>query len=174
MADLSLTHPAGSALTIHTHVPWPLDADMRDGWFDGLPYFLSDMAPAGFLGRNFAYTYGGELDLDENPANWSDDDIVSVLSTLGTDQPGNLILGDKAYGRYLETRRDAEQRIIAETKLEQVYPALADRAMSHGVSGSSMPGVSPHTLRWRSGRLLKMTRALVRRFSKPVRKIMAS
>ncbi|MBX3630975.1 MAG: hypothetical protein KF908_13940 [Nitrosomonas sp.] len=80
MADLSLTHPAGSALTTHTHVPWPLDVDMQDGWFDGLPYFLSDMAPT-VLGRNFAYTYGRELSLDENPANWSDDDIVSVLST---------------------------------------------------------------------------------------------
>ncbi len=80
------------------HFDWPLDkGQMSDGWFEGLPYPLYDMRPQGFLGRNFAHLYGQQLQVTENLYDWSDDDIVHVLATLGHDQSGDLILGEQAH-----------------------------------------------------------------------------
>ena len=37
------------------------------------------------------------LSMSANPEEWSDDDIVFVLSHAGSDVSGNLLLGDDAY-----------------------------------------------------------------------------
>jgi hypothetical protein len=34
---LHLAYPTGTVLALDGSWEWPLDADMRDGWFDGLP-----------------------------------------------------------------------------------------------------------------------------------------
>src|ERR1035437_679021 len=57
VGHLDLTYPEGSALAFTEPFPWPFAGDMRDGWFDGLPYPLVDIRPQGFLGRNFAHTH---------------------------------------------------------------------------------------------------------------------
>lgn len=81
---------------------------MSDGWFDGLPYPLLDMRPQGFLGRNFAHLYWQSLEVTESLNDWSDEDVAYVLATRGHDQSGDLILGERAYQRYLDARRDWE------------------------------------------------------------------
>ncbi len=63
IGQLTLTHPEGSHLTPTTLFRWPLDQDMADGWFEGLPYPIVDMRPQGFLGRRFAKTYASNLQL---------------------------------------------------------------------------------------------------------------
>ncbi|MBI2315946.1 MAG: DNA-binding protein, partial [Betaproteobacteria bacterium] len=101
VARLDLIHPEGSALAVAEPFAWPLDDDMRDGWFHGLPYPLVDMRPQGFLGRNFAHRHALDLAVSENPEEWSDDDIAYVLALQGHDQPGDLILGEASYRRFL-------------------------------------------------------------------------
>ena len=66
MGALDLTYPEGSALAFNEPFAWPLDrqGEMRDGWFEGLPY------------------------------------------------PLLVILGERAYQRHLDARRDWESRVL--------------------------------------------------------------
>lgn len=148
---LSLLYPEGSCLVNQADFPWPLDKDMADGWFDGLPYPIIDMRPQGFLGRNFARNHALDLGVPDNPDNWSDDDVVHVLSLMGHDQPGDLILGETAYRRFLELTRRGDARLLSNAQTEESYPRLAGIAMTHGDAGSSAGGEFP---KFTAGRLL--------------------
>jgi hypothetical protein len=141
---LDLSYPQGSALSFATAPAWPLESgDMSDGWFDGLPYFLLDMRPQGFLGRNFAHLNWKALDVPEKLDDWSDDDVIHVLTTRGNDQSGDLILGDRAYQQYLDARRDWESRLIRTARLPAAYPELARLSLAQGLAGSSAAGEFP-------------------------------
>lgn len=143
VGHLDLTYPEGSALAFAEPFPWPLAGDMRDGWFDGLPYPLVDIRPQGFLGRNFAHTHALDLAVSNNPEEWSDDDIAFVLATLGHDQPGDLILGETSYLRFLENQRTGDERFLTDVQVASAYPKLAAVVLAHGVAGSSAGGEFP-------------------------------
>lgn len=141
---LDLLYPEGSAMSFNEPFRWPLDkGPMQDGWFDGLPYPILDIRPQGFLGRNFAYQSWRDLDVPENLNDWTDDDVLHVLSTRGHDQSGDLILGDLAYERHLAAQRDWERDLVPQSRLAEAYPALAAQALAYGVSGSSAAGEFP-------------------------------
>lgn len=141
--QLSLTYPQGSLLSFREPFPWPLDPAMSDGWFQGLPYPLADARPQGFLGRNFAHARALDLGVSDNPDDWSDDDIAHVLATTGYDQPGDLILGESAYRRFLEYRRTGAGRFLAASAVEASYLQSAEVAMKHADAGSSAGGEFP-------------------------------
>lgn len=143
LGQLALTYPSGTACTFKTAFPWPLDADMADGWFEGVPYPLLDMRPQGFLGRNFAHRYGSDLGVSDDPQAWSDADVIHVLSQRGYDQPGDLILGEPAYRRFLMFRHQAEDRFLPDSQIEQTYRDRAADALSRGIAGSSAGGEFP-------------------------------
>lgn len=143
IGQLSLTYPEGSVLSFQETFPWPLDRGMSDGWFDGLPYILVDMRPQGFLGRNFAHARGLDLGVSDNPEDWSDDDVAHVLASTGYDQPGDLILGEAAYRRFLDYFRTGENRFLADAEVASSYLRSAEDAMRHGVGGSSAGGEFP-------------------------------
>lgn len=140
---LSLTYPEGSFLSYQEGFLWHLDKDMSDGWFEGLPYPLLDMRPQGFLGRNFARAHARVLGVSDNPEFWTDDDVVHVLAATGHDQPGNLILGEAAYRRFLDGVRRREGRFVEEQDVETEYLRAADHAMRHGEAASSAGGEFP-------------------------------
>jgi hypothetical protein len=141
---LELTASDGSALSFDEPLAWPLDAgEMSDGWFDGLPYPLLDMRPQGFIGRNFAHLHGQMLDVSEHLDDWSDDDVIHVLANYGHDQSGDLILGDRAYQRHLDTRRDWESRLVRTNQLLPTYLDLARLALARGIAGASAAGEFP-------------------------------
>ena len=50
-----------------------------DGVFAGLPVFLADARPQGFLGRTFARRHA-DFGLPDKPENWSDDDAIVALA----------------------------------------------------------------------------------------------
>lgn len=102
---------------------------------DGLPWFLADMRPQGFLGRAFAHVHK-DLGLAENPDHWTDDDVLKSLCLAGQDLPGNLIVGDQSFARFM--RAPAPQRVSPEG-----YAALADLAMRGALPGSSAGGEQP-------------------------------
>ena len=143
IGHLSFVYPEGSSLSFQQSFAWPLDKDMADGWFDGMPYPLLDMRPQGFLGRNFARAHALDLGVADNPDDWPDDDVAHVLSTMGYDQPGDLILGETAYRRFLEYRRNGSERFLSESQVEAGYPRFAEIALAHGVTGSSAGGEFP-------------------------------
>ncbi|MBE0626120.1 MAG: type II toxin-antitoxin system HipA family toxin YjjJ [Burkholderiales bacterium] len=143
IGQLDLTYPAGSALEFTEPFPWPLADVMRDGWFDGLPYPLVDVRPQGFIGRNFARAHALDLAVSDNPEEWSDDDIAFVLATFGRDQPGNLILGERSYRRFLESQRVGDERFLTDAQAMSAYPERAAAALAHGVAESSAGGEFP-------------------------------
>lgn len=146
---LDCIQPTGTALLFHEPFLWPLQNAMQDGWFDGLPYPLVDARPQGFLGRNFARHYAMVLRVSENPDDWSDDDILHVLSTVGFDLPGNLILGEAAYRQFLEQGSVRASSALSEQEIPLAYPARANSAMAHGDAGSSAGGEFPKFIAFR-------------------------
>lgn len=142
VAVLNPIYPNGCLLSVTDQFAWPLSDDMRDGWHVGLPYMLDDMRPQGFLGRNFAHAHALTYQVSEDPTKWSEDDVLSVLSTLGVDCQSNLIIGDVAYRRFLQQVQDGVHP-ISDGEIQQVYLQLAESAMQFGVAHSSAGGEFP-------------------------------
>jgi len=113
----------------------------------GLPWYLQDMRPQGFLGRSFARFHGPMLGLPVDPNRWSDDQTLLVLANTGHDTPSNLLIGEESASRFqtnafLSNLDGAFQPVPAEQRL-QTYPRLASRALSGEVVGSSAGGEQP-------------------------------
>jgi hypothetical protein len=100
----------------------------------GLPWFLSDMRPQGFLGRTFTHLHA-QLGLAPNPDHWNDDAVLKALCNAGEDLPGNLVIGEASFERFLQLRPESAQ--------EADYPRLADAALQGGAPGSSAGGEQP-------------------------------
>lgn len=159
VAMLDALHPDGCALAFSPeshYFGWPLPDAMADGWFDGLPYPLEELRPQGFLGRHFARRHASILQVPTNPLDWSDDDLLHALSLLGSDQPGDLIVGEPAYRAHLthmqqappsqpagECRPGVQGNPASDAKLTRRYLAQAQAALDHGVAGSSAGGEFP-------------------------------
>ena len=124
---------------------WVDEADGVSQKHDGLPWFLDDMRPQGFMGRTFAYAHP-ELQLGTDPRNWNADDVLRALALFGDDLPGNLIVGDAAFARF-HTLPERARRATSEAD----YPAFADQAMQGTMGGSSAGGEQPKFCTIRGG-----------------------
>jgi hypothetical protein len=150
LGDLLPLHPQGCVADLPSDFPWLLDADMRDGWFDGLPYFMDDMRPQGFMGRQFAQRVAHVLQVAEGPRHWSEDDVLHTLALLGSDQPGDLLLGEPAHRLWLAGQQAAEPPLTAR-QLKAAYVQQADAALLPGVPGSPAGGEFPKFSALREG-----------------------
>ncbi len=141
VGSLAPLHPSGCAVTWRDPCPWPLDATMADGWFEGLPYLLDDLRPQGFLGRHFARAHASLLQVPADPLQWSDDDVLHALSLLGTDLPGDYVIGEAALRRWLDEPAGASA--IPAAQRPAAYARLAEAALAEGDPGSSAGGEFP-------------------------------
>ncbi|MDB5806336.1 MAG: HipA-like protein [Betaproteobacteria bacterium] len=141
IAQLDLIYPQGCALKFTAGFDWPLPGKMADGWFEGLPYPLADMRPQGFLGRQFARRNATALQVAENPDSWSEDDALIAMMLLGDDLPGDLILGEPAYRRFLAQAQAGGDFIGSD--VEAAYLERAEAALTTGLAGSSAGGDLP-------------------------------
>ena len=141
VAELSLVHPEGSSLSLAgSH--WPCPAESRDGWWGGLPYPVVDMRPQGYLGRQLALAEHRRLGVAANPESWGDDDVVQVLSQVGSDTSGSLILGQAAFEQWQQHKLQGVEP-TPDAALPPHYAELAERALAQGVAGSSAAGEFP-------------------------------
>jgi len=141
VSSLALVYPQGALMPM-ANSGWPVPPESRDGWWGGLPYPLYDIRPQGYIGRQFARAEHQSLGVSPNPEEWSDDDIVFVLSHAGSDVSGNLLLGDAAYQRWLRTKL-APPEPVSEANLGEHYANDAQEALRGGVVGSSAAGEFP-------------------------------
>ncbi|HEY1773926.1 MAG TPA: type II toxin-antitoxin system HipA family toxin YjjJ [Gammaproteobacteria bacterium] len=111
---------------------WLERQDGRGDFFAGLPPVVVDMAPQGYLGRNFGERHA-ELGLPVLLRDWNDDHRLIAVARRGEDCPGDLILGEESLDRYL-----AMDRVQARRSL---YPVLAMDSAQGG--GSSAGGEHP-------------------------------
>ncbi len=129
---------------------WADRALDREGFLDGFLFFLSDLRPQGFLGRQQARRVAEALRLPVDPRLWSDDDTLVFLQAEGDDLPGDLVMGDAPLRRVLTRALDATTEVtdamVAEGAREVRYPELAARASAGGAGGSSAGGKQPKFL----------------------------
>ncbi len=118
-----------------TGTPGVLLGTNKDGLFDDLPYFLSDLSPQGFLGRQIAEELAAQSDdFPQDPGNWNTNHIGRYLVSNGDDLSGNFKFGQQALSR-------VRRKPIVVTVND--YPELADSVMSGVVPGSSAGGEHP-------------------------------
>lgn len=106
---------------------------------DGLPWFLQDARPQGFIGRTAPQRHP-ELALPPRITDWTDDDVLTWLVRRGEDLVGDLLLGDESLSRFL---RAGQQTSIASGDREQEYERLAQAAIVGEAPGSSAGGEQP-------------------------------
>lgn len=116
-------------------------------YYQGLPWYLQDMRPQGFLGRAFARFQGPLLGLPADPTRWSDDQTLLALASTGHDFPGNLLVGEEAATR-LQTHTffstaDRTFTLVPDDQRLTVYPEFARLALAGEVVGSSAGGEQP-------------------------------
>jgi hypothetical protein len=129
--------PFGRMVPLASGAVWADEEDGLSKRFDGLPWFLDDMRPQGFMGRTFASTHP-ELQLGNDPRSWSDDDVLRALALCGDDLPGNLVVGEAAFARF-HTLAQRASRAASPAD----YPAMAEAAMQGSMGGSSAGGEQP-------------------------------
>ena len=110
------------------------------GLTHGLPYYLQDQRPAGFLGRAVPARYP-ELALPQRVIDWSDDHYLRYLTQRGSDTVGDLVLGDLALDGALQAMH--ERSGFPDDERASRYPELAQQVMEGGLPGSSAHGEHP-------------------------------
>lgn len=107
----------------------------KDGLYDDLPYFLSDLRPQGFLGRQIAAELATQSDdFPNDPKNWNTDHIGRYLTSNGDDLAGNFKFGQQALSR-------VRRKPVIINPVD--YPELAESVMSGVIPGSSAGGEHP-------------------------------
>lgn len=107
---------------------------------EGLPWWLFDVRPQGYLGRAYNNQHGSRLGLPTRLTDWNDSHVLRALLRQGDDLPGNLLLGDAARDVFLNV--PAPQPIELENKA-QAYAELAAAAARGEIQGSSVGGEQP-------------------------------
>ena len=129
--------PFASLVPLQGGAIWVDEADGLSQQHGGLPWFLDDMRPQGFMGRTFAHAHP-ELQLGSDPRHWNDDDVLRALALFGDDLPGNLVVGEAAFQRFHTLPQRASR---ADSHAD--YPRMAEQAMQGTLSGSSAGGEQP-------------------------------
>ena len=101
--------------------------------FPGLPPFVEDMRPQGYIGRTFPTLYP-ELELPGRISDWNDDHQLIALAMRGEDCVGNLILGEESLDRFLAGQPRLRGRAD--------YPTLARDSLV-GQPGPAVGGEHP-------------------------------
>lgn len=136
-ATLHPIAPKGFYLESHTEL-------FSSRLYEGLPYFLEDIRPSGFLGRLVPGLHP-DLGLPPDISTWTDDHCLLYLTRYGWDLIGNLIVGEAACDAYVVNRMKRLD-IVAETDREKVYPKIAELVLHTGIPGSSAAGEQPKFL----------------------------
>lgn len=142
LGELRALHGDGFHFEPSRPLPGFLHGEFADGLFPGLPWFLDDQRPQGFLGRAFARRVAADIGASEDLARWQADDVVLGLLRHGDDQPGDLVLGETALQRALQDALDPIDAISAADRATD-YPKRADAALRGESIGSSAGGEQP-------------------------------
>jgi hypothetical protein len=106
--------------------------------YEGLPYFLQDQRPAGFMGRNVPQRFP-ELHLPQRVVDWTDVHYLRYLTEQGWDAVSDLIVGENSLNRFLACQVSA---VSAEQRLQH-FAAQAELVTAGGLPGSSAHGEHP-------------------------------
>jgi hypothetical protein len=137
----------GRVATLHLLARGEHWLERQDGtgdFFAGVPPVLVDMAPQGYLGRNFAGR-NPDLGLPSLLRDWNDDHRIVATARRGDDCLGDLILGEASLDRFFAAGHGRQVS-------RQDYPELVRNAALGG--DSSAGGEHPKFTASRDGRHL--------------------
>lgn len=135
--DTFHVQPSGSRPNL-TRLP----EDGVAGHFPGLPWYLDDLRPQGFLGRTFAHRRARELGVPEDLNRWQSGDILTALVRAGGTETGDLLLGGDAASAALRAL-DAPPDHVRSDQRQVVYPERAAAVLEGEDVGSSPGGEQP-------------------------------
>ena len=118
---------------------WESSSPMPSELFLGLPWFIQDLRPEGFVGQAFVHRTAPELGLPIRLADWNDEDVLVALSRRGEECMGDLLVGDESLERYLRHTRAP----LAVIRSPEEYAVLARKALEGEPAGSSAAGEQP-------------------------------
>ena len=107
---------------------------------EGIPWWLLDMRPQGFMGRAYASQHAQSLGLPASIAEWTDTQALRALIAHGHDATGNIVLGDMARDRFVHA---ADPVPIALQQRGADYARLANELAGAGETWSSAAGEQP-------------------------------
>lgn len=131
-ADIYPCWPQGSCLVV--------GPGGDEEWFDGLPWYLTDLRPQGFLGRAWGRRLAARLRLAEDICLWQEEEILYALTIFDGDYTGGWLVGNENYRRWIEA--DAPRAIAIDEKIA-CYTRLARDALAGEIVGSSAGGEQP-------------------------------
>lgn len=103
----------------------------KAGLYDGLPYFMDDARPQGFLGKLIAQQLSEQADgFTTDPDTWSEEQVGRYLVSNGDDLPGDFVFGFAMMNR-LRSRPVVRSR--------EEYPSIAESTLE-GATGVSSAG----------------------------------
>jgi len=137
ITDEGCVKPLGELIPVRPDGFVMVQTDNTSLHSDGLPWWIFDMRPQGYLGRAYASAYSAELGLPANPEQWTDIDVIKALLAQGHDAIGNLLIGEQARNHFLEMPAPAPVDRITQ------YPLLARAAGAGEMPGSSAGGEQP-------------------------------
>lgn len=147
----------GAMVAVMPHgyvVKRPSDADYI--YYDDLPWWLQDLRPQGFLGRNLAKAlYHRGIVSTEDIDYWNDQDVFRALLHAKGDSPGHLLIGELSYQQWLQ------HELVAVSVAD--FSRIAAEAIGGEVVGSSVGGEQPKFCAFVEGkhRLVKFTEPAV-------------
>lgn len=130
----------GTLIPVHPEGFVMVQADGTRLHTEGIPWWLFDMRPQGYMGRAYNLQHGGRLGLPSRLTDWNDSHVLRALLQQGDDLPGNLMLGVTA--RDLFVNAPAALPIDLASKA-QLYATLAAAAARGELHGSSAGGEQP-------------------------------
>ncbi len=125
-------------LACENPIPAFTNSEFKYGVFPGLPWFLDDMRPQGFLGCAFARHFGEGWGFPSDPDDWNNDQALTAMVRAGEHLPGAFIVGDqalKAFYAYASLEDDNQN-----SDLTLLYPERAEHALEFGEGTSSAGG----------------------------------
>jgi len=140
VALLSQLAHGGYYVDTHESSEMWLKGEAGNGLFDGLPYYLNDLKPQGFLGKQIAKNLSASNTYPSDLRLWPDKYVLNYLMFDAIDYPGNLVVGNRALDRIA----GQQPRIIKNRKI--TYPKEALRVLSGDEVGSSAAGEQPKFL----------------------------
>lgn len=131
--------------TLHPVYPaecYAVQNEQNGEWqlYDGLPWYLNDLRPIGFLGRAWGKAVSQVLHLPEDTRLWSEEQRLLALCHSGDDMSGSLLPGNGSYQRWL--MRSPEKAVPIADKNAR-YAELAKQALAGELVGSSASGEQP-------------------------------
>lgn len=99
------------------------------GTFPGLPWYLDDLRPQGYLGRTYARHHGHDFGMPLNPNCSEPRSLLKMLSHTGGTGQGDIVPGETALQTALMSR-EAPPDLVLNARRQHAYPERAAAVMA--------------------------------------------